>query len=120
VGKTFAFGLGPPFVAEDMVCPDDLPPGQLCVEPYLAEGTTFGTALYGRLELRPLPGISLYPGVRVEHTFLEYTDRLERLARGRVVAQNLVALDPRLSARWELLPRFTLKGSFGLYQMAPA
>lgn len=77
-------------------------------------------SLYGRLELRPLPGISLYPGARVEHVLLEYEDRYGSLAEGRVIPQNFVAFDPRLAARWELLRSLTLKGSFGLYQMAPA
>jgi TonB family protein len=60
-------------------------------------------AAFAELELRPVPGMLLLPGVRV--------DRFART--DQVVAQ------PRVTARWELSPQLLVKGGAGLFVQAP-
>jgi TonB family protein len=63
----------------------------------------FYPAGYVELELRPLPGLLLIPGLRVDY-----------LAN---VAQTIA--QPRVTGRWELVPGFTAKGGAGLYTQEP-
>ncbi|MCU0661547.1 MAG: TonB-dependent receptor [Myxococcota bacterium] len=58
---------------------------------------------YAQLELRPIEPLRLIAGVRVDY----YT------------VINELGLDPRLVARWEIVPGTTLKGGLGLFHQYP-
>ena len=62
----------------------------------------FEPAFFAELELKPLPGLLLLPGLRID-----------RLQTEQVIAQ------PRVTARWEMAPGLTLKGGAGLFVQAP-
>lgn len=119
VGKTFSFGLGPPLVDPDSECPEDLPAEVNCIEAYQLEGVQTSTAVYARAEIGPFAGFTLHPGLRVESFGLSYDDRFDNVVDERKVLAPLLAVDPRVAARWELLRSFALKGSLGLYQRQP-
>ncbi|HEY0706569.1 MAG TPA: TonB-dependent receptor [Polyangia bacterium] len=63
----------------------------------------FYPAAFAELEYRPVPGLLLLPGVRV--------DRFSRT--DTVVAQ------PRVTARWDINKQFVLKGGTGLFAQEP-
>jgi outer membrane receptor for ferrienterochelin and colicin len=54
-------------------------------------------------EVQPIEGLTLLPGVRVDH--------FERV--GETVVQ------PRMTARWQLVPQLTVKGGVGLFTQEP-
>ena len=70
------------------------------------KGDVFRPAAYAMLELTPIAGLKLFPGVRADYN----TDTL-----GWTV-------DPRIGGRYDLhaaFPRTTLKGGVGLYHQPP-
>ena len=69
-------------------------------------GNVFRPAGYAMLELTPVQGLKLFPGVRADYL----TDT------------KTWTVDPRLGARYDIhpgFPRTTLKGGFGLYHQPP-
>ena len=83
--------------------PNPLPPSSL---PQIGANVTTwisSPALFAELRWAPLPNLSILPGVRA-NWFSEI---------------NHWAVDPRLLARWEVVPGTVLKGALGLYQQAP-
>ena len=58
---------------------------------------------FAELELRPLPGMLILPGLRVDH-FSPIDDTV---------------VQPRVTARYQVTPRLTLKGGVGLFAQAP-
>ena len=69
-------------------------------------GTLVAPAAYALLELTPLAGLKLMPGIRADYA--EVTDRL--------------TADPRLGVRYDVhseFPRTTLKGGIGRYRQPP-
>jgi hypothetical protein len=62
-------------------------------------------ALYARGELRPVPALSLIPGVRMDGYWFEDA--------------WLGGVDPRFQARWRTLPWMTLKAAWGIYRAIP-
>ncbi len=88
----------------DSTGPNPLPPSSL---PQIgAQVTTwyYSPALFAELRWSPIPSLSILPGVRANW----FSDI------------NQWAVDPRLLARWEVVPGTTLRGAVGLYQQAPA
>jgi TonB family protein len=70
------------------------------------KGDVFRPAGYAMLELTPVAGLKLYPGVRADYN----TDT------------KAWTVDPRLGARYDVhagYPRTTLKGGLGLYHQPP-
>jgi TonB family protein len=83
--------------------PNPLPPSSL---PQIgAQLTTmyYSPAFFAELRWAPLPNLSILPGVRANW----FSDI------------NQWAVDPRLLARWEVVPGTVLRGAVGLYQQAP-
>jgi TonB family protein len=83
--------------------PNPLPPSAL---PQIgAQLTTMyhSPAFFAELRWAPLPNLSILPGVRANW----FSDI------------NQWAVDPRLLARWEVVPGTVLRGAVGLYQQAP-
>jgi TonB family protein len=84
--------------------PNPLPPSSL---PQIgAQLTTWiqSPAAFAELRWAPLPNLSILPGVRA-NWFSEIDEW---------------AVDPRLLARWEVVPGTVLRAGVGLYQQAPA
>ena len=63
----------------------------------------YSPAFFAELRWAPLPNLSILPGVRANW----FSDI------------NQWAVDPRLLARWEVVPGTVLRGAVGLYQQAP-
>jgi hypothetical protein len=61
-------------------------------------------AAFAELRWAPLPNLSILPGIRANW----FSDI------------NQWAVDPRLLARWEVVPGTEIRGAVGLYQQAPA
>ncbi len=83
--------------------PNPLPPSSL---PQIgAQLTTmyYSPAFFAELRWAPLPNLSILPGVRANW----FSDI------------NQWAVDPRLLARWEVVPGTVIRGAVGLYQQAP-
>ena len=71
-----------------------------------AKGNLFRPSAYAQLELTPLSGLKILPGVRADYSY-DTED---------------VTLDPRISLRYDLYPselRTTLKGGVGVFHQAP-
>ena len=70
------------------------------------KGSVFRPAAYAMLEVTPVPGLKLFPGVRTDYN----TDTATW------------TVDPRLGMRYDVhqgFPRTTLKGGVGLYHQPP-
>ena len=70
------------------------------------KGTVFRPAAYAMLELTPVPGLKLFPGMRTDY----HSDT------------GTWTADPRLGVRYDVhsgFPRTTLKGGVGLYHQPP-
>lgn len=75
-------------------------------------------ALYAELELEPLPGLKLWPGLRFDA--YDYQADPEPLIDPRLVeGRSKLGLDPRITARYQLLDRLALKGQAGVYREPP-
>jgi TonB family protein len=64
----------------------------------------YSPALFAELRWAPIPNLSILPGVRANW----FSDI------------NQWAVDPRLLARWEVVPGTVIRGAVGLYQQAPS
>jgi TonB family protein len=62
----------------------------------------FEPAFFAELEMKPMPGLLLLPGLRID-----------RLQTDQTIPQ------PRITARWEMVKGMTLKGGAGLFTQAP-
>lgn len=88
---------------------------------------TFGThgmgnaaAAWLEAELSPLPGLKIVPGVRAEYTLVSFfPDKLADGTESNYADVALFHIDPRLTARLELLRGTTLKGAAGIYRQTP-
>ncbi|MBI5525589.1 MAG: TonB-dependent receptor [Deltaproteobacteria bacterium] len=71
------------------------------------EGIAWGRdgALYTRGEFRPMPSVSLIPGVRLDGYWFEDV--------------YLGGVDPRFQARWRAVSWMTLKAAWGVYRAMP-
>jgi hypothetical protein len=63
----------------------------------------YSPALFAELRWAPIPNLSILPGVRANW----FSDI------------NQWAVDPRLLARWEVVPGTVIRGAVGMYQQAP-
>ena len=65
--------------------------------------------------------MKIVPGVRAELTiFTFFPDKLPDGTTSDPADSQMFHIDPRLTARWELLPWTTVKGAFGVYREAPS
>ncbi len=87
----------------DSTGPNPLPPSSLPQIGAQVTTTIYSPALFAELRWAPLANVSVLPGVRA-NWFSEI---------------NQWAVDPRLLARWEVVPGTVLKAGVGLYQQAP-
>lgn len=71
-------------------------------------------ALFGEVELRPFERLALWPGLRLD--IYDFAARGQTFIDPRLVeGRTLVGVDPRLTARYQLLEDVSLKGQVGLY-----
>ncbi len=79
---------------------------------------TFVASAYVEAELSLIPGLKLWPGLRVDGYGFQAEDQPlvdPRLVEGR--AQ--LGVDPRITARYQLHEKIALKGQAGLYRQPP-
>ncbi|MFZ9887855.1 MAG: TonB-dependent receptor plug domain-containing protein, partial [Myxococcota bacterium] len=77
-------------------------------------------AVYAEAQVEALPGVRIIPGVRAELTLVHFP--AEELPDGELTDARTVQLwnvDPRITARWQVLRGTALKGAFGVYRQAP-
>lgn len=73
---------------------------------------------YAELEWTPLPGLSLWPGLRLDAYDFQAEQQIlidPRLVEGR----SVFGLDPRLTARYAFTEDWAVKGQAGLYREPP-
>ena len=81
---------------------------------------TNAVGAYMEAEITPFRGFKLVPGVRLESTLFTFLpNELPDGTTSKAADADLFHIDPRLTARWELLPRTTLKGAAGVYRQTP-
>ncbi len=66
--------------------------------------------------------LHIVPGIRVEPYLISVSKTLPQQGTNPNIGSFVedTALDPRISARWEIAKRVTVKGAFGVYHQAPA
>lgn len=110
-GASYTLELIPSLLFDPDTLPDDVPRA--------ADATLAATAVYGELQLGPMSGLSVVPGVRAELSSLTFAEADGRAIYGNGRASKSVVdswtLDPRVSLRYTVDPTFTLKGAFGTF-----
>ena len=87
---------------------------------FASSGMTNAVGAYMEAEITPFRGFKLVPGVRLESTLFTFLpNELPDGTTSKAADADLFHIDPRLTARWELLPRTTLKGAAGVYRQTP-
>jgi len=75
---------------------------------------TMAASLFTEFEIRPIKGLTLWPGVRLQ--MLDYFAEQQLLVDPRLVeGRTLFVIDPRLTARYEPFDRLSLKAQIGQY-----
>ncbi len=94
--------------------PEDVPTG--------ADASLSTAALYGELQLGPLAGVSITPGVRAELFSLTFEDDTGKpIYDGRPKSVvDAWTVDPRVSVRWQPVRGYALKAAFGLFHERPS
>lgn len=121
VGSTFGVELDIPLPLEIGSFPRVTPRITGTNQQLGTSGMVHSGALYAEALLTPVPGVLLVPGVRAELGHVTIDDQEQpggRKTEGVDVA--LWNVDPRFTARWEILKGTALKGAFGVYRQAPA
>lgn len=121
VGSTVGVSLGEPFALPPEECPPDMKANGLCAVAYDVTGLQLSVAGYAQVELGPIGGLTVFPGLRVEHISTPYEDHLGSVLgdKGAEALASGTTVDPRVSLRWEPFPSFALKGAVGQYRTAP-
>lgn len=120
LGQTFGTKFDIPLPLELGSFPRVFPRVEGTNQTFESSGFNNASALYAEAEIVPWKGLKIVPGVRAESTIFTFLP--SDTAAGDKTAPadtSLFHVDPRLTARWELLPKTTLKGAFGVYHQAP-
>jgi TonB family protein len=120
LGQTFGVSFVAPLPLEIGSFPRVFPRVSGSEQEFGASGLNNAVAFYVEGELSPLPGLKIVPGVRFESTVFTFlADELPDGTKTDTAQADLFHIDPRLTARWELWPRTTLKGAAGVYRQPP-
>jgi len=120
LGATFGTAFTLPLPLEIGSFPRVFPRVEGTEQTFTSSGMTNAVAAYVEAELVPFTGFKLVPGVRVESTtFTFLPSELSDGTTSKADEADLFHIDPRLTARWELWPKTTLKGAAGIYRQPP-
>lgn len=121
LGQTFGVEFDVPLPLEIGSFPRVFPRIEGSNQTFGSHGMGNAAGVWLEAELSPVPGLKVVPGVRAEYTLVSFFP--DKLADGSTTEPADVALfhiDPRLTARLELLRGTTLKGAAGIYRQAPS
>ncbi|MCC7107718.1 MAG: TonB family protein [Deltaproteobacteria bacterium] len=121
LGQTFGVEFDVPLPIEIGSFPRVFPRIEGSNQTFGSHGMGNAAGVWLEAELSPVPGLKVVPGVRAEYTLVSFFP--DKLADGSLSESADVALfhiDPRVTARLELLKGTTLKGAAGIYRQAPS
>lgn len=120
LGQTFGVEFDVPLPIEIGAFPRVFPRVEGTNQTFGSHGMANAAAAWIEAELSPVPGLKVVPGVRAEYTVVSFfPDQLPDGTSTEPADVALFHLDPRLTARLELLRGTTLKGAAGIYRQAP-
>ena len=120
LGQTFGVNFDVPLPLEIGSFPREFPRIQGSNQKFSSNGFNNASAIYLEAELSPFKGVKIVPGVRAELTIFTFLpDTLPGGTKTDAADAQLFHIDPRLTARWQLLPWTTVKGAFGVYRQPP-
>lgn len=119
-GQTFGTRFDVPLPLELGSFPRVFPRIEGSNQTFESSGFNNATAMYAEAEISPWKGLKLVPGVRAELTVFTFLpNELPDGTKSDLTSTEMFHVDPRLTARWELWPKTTLKGAFGVYHQPP-
>ncbi|MDP2340485.1 MAG: TonB-dependent receptor plug domain-containing protein [Deltaproteobacteria bacterium] len=123
LGQTFGTAFDIPLPLEIGSFPRVFPRVEGTEQSFGSSGLNNAVAAYVEAELVPFRGLKVVPGVRIESTIFTFLPSAVPIPGGDTVQSasaesEMFHIDPRLTARWELWPRSTLKGAVGVYRQA--
>ncbi len=121
LGQTFGVDFDVPLPVEIGSFPRVFPRLEGSNQKFGSHGFVNATALWMEAELSPLKGLRIIPGVRAEltvFTFLPDTSLLG--SETQTSSADQFHVDPRLVARYEVLPKTVFKGALGVYRDQPS
>jgi TonB family protein len=85
-----------------------------------SSGYTNALAFYLEAEFQPIPQLKIVPGVRAETTVFTFLpDELADGTRSRAADVDIFHIDPRITARFEVVKKTTLKAAAGIFRQPP-
>jgi hypothetical protein len=121
LGQTFGVSFDVPLPLEIGSFPREFPRIEGVNQKFESNGFNNASAVYLEAELTPWKGLKIVPGVRAELTIFTFlSNKLPDGTKSDPADAQLFHIDPRLTARWQLIPWTTLKGAFGIYRQPPA
>jgi TonB family protein len=119
LGQTFGARFDVPLPIEIGSFPRVFPRIEGSNQQFGSQGLQNATAVYAEAEISPWPNVTIVPGVRAELTIFTFLpDTLVDGETSDAAEADVFHIDPRLVARFELWPKTTLKGAFGVYRRA--
>lgn len=120
LGQTFGTRFDVPLPLEIGSFPRVFPRVEGTNQTFESSGFHNATALYAEAEITPWDGLKLVPGVRAELTIFTFLpSELPDGTESQAASTDMFHVDPRLTVRWELWPKTTIKGAFGVYHQPP-
>ncbi len=118
LGQTFGTAFDVPLPLEIGSFPRVFPRVEGTEQTFGSSGLNNAVAAYVEAELTPFRGFKLVPGVRLESTIFTFlpSDIGNTGEKTSAAESQMFHIDPRLTARWEIWPRSTLKGAVGVYR----
>jgi hypothetical protein len=120
LGSTFGTEFNIPLPLEIGSFPRVFPRVEGTEQSFGSSGFQNAVAAYAEAELTPFKGLKIVPGVRMEQTIFTFLpgDNADGTT-SESADTDVFHIDPRVTARWELLPRSTIKGAIGVYRQPP-
>lgn len=120
LGQTFGVEFDVPLPIEIGAFPRVFPRVEGSNQTFGTHGMGNAAAVWAEAELSPAPGLKVVPGVRAEYTLVSFfPDELVDGSTSGAADVALFHIDPRLTARLEVVRGTTLKGAAGIYRQAP-
>jgi TonB family protein len=120
LGQTFATKFDAPVPLEIGSFPRVFPRISDSQQSFGSSGYNNAVALYAEAEFQPIPQLKIVPGVRAESTVFTFLPSdLPDGTRTKPADTDLFHVDPRITARFEVVPQTTLKAAAGIYRQPP-